>query len=260
MAKVKEIVDFLESLVPLNLQDSWDNCGLQVGSLEGEVKKVGFALSVTFDVLEEAKKGNVDLIIAHHPLTISGIKNLTPHSYPSKLFYELLKEGISVYSMHTNLDVSPLGPTALIVEKLGLEFNAPISETPPHYGALATVNPPITQRELFAKLISFLPKDAYRVVNYTPDKIVRKIAVCSGSCGSSLDKIIGKVDVYITGDVKYHDALKALDNGLTVFDMGHFGTERLFYEKLRDLLAEEFKDTIFIVLNEKSPFEVVSYA
>ncbi len=254
--KLKEITAFLESLVPTENQDKWDNSGFQVGNPEKEVKKVGFALSVSFSVLEQAEREGVDLIIAHHPVTISGIKSVIPTSYPEKLFFYLLEKGIAVYSMHTNLDVSPLGPTAIIAAKLGIESFSPIVENPP-YGAVATLPEPVTQRELFDKLSSFLPEDVFRVINYSPDSLVRKVAICSGSGASLMDAVIGNVDVYITGDVKYHDALKAVDCGLTVFDMGHFGTERLFYEKLVSLLAKNFPEVIFILLNEKSPFEVI---
>jgi len=254
--KLKEIVAFLESLVPLEAQDSWDNSRLQIGDPEKEIKKVGFALSVSLDIIEQAERESVDLIVAHHPVTISGIKSVTPSFYPEKLFFQLLKKDIAVYSMHTNLDVSPLGPTAIIAEKLGIESYSPIVENPP-YGAVAPLPEPITQKELFEKLSSLLPEDVFRVVNYSADSLVEKIAVCSGSGASLMDAVIGRVDVYVTGDVKYHDALKAIDCGLTVFDMGHFGTERLFYEKISSLLAKKFPDVIFILLHEKSPFEVI---
>jgi putative NIF3 family GTP cyclohydrolase 1 type 2 len=51
--------------------------------------------------------------------------------------------------------------------------------------------------------------------------------------------------------------MKALDLGLTVFDMGHFGTERLFFEKLISVLSENFQELEFVIFEEKSPFEVV---
>ncbi|WP_457677892.1 Nif3-like dinuclear metal center hexameric protein [Thermovibrio sp.] len=255
MVKLKEIKDFLESLVPLELQDGWDNSGLQVGSYDDFVSKVGFALSVSLEVIGEAKKEGVNLIITHHPITISGLKSLTPHGYPSLLFFELLRAGISVYSLHTNLDVSPYGPTAYLAREIGLD-GSPIVEKPP-YGVVGELKEPASQRELLNKLTSFLPEDAFRVVNYKPELKVKKVAICSGSGASFIDEVFGKVDLYITGDIKYHDALKALDYGLTVFDMGHFGTERLFFVPLRRLLLEAFPSLDFVVLDEKSPFEVV---
>ncbi len=256
MAKLKEIIAFLESAVPLYNQDSWDNSGLQFGEENREIKTVGFALTVSSSVISQAVRERVDLIISHHPLTISGIKTFTMELYPQNLLIKLIKEGICLYSLHTNLDVSHLGPTALIAEKLGLENQSPINESPP-YGTVGELPQETTQRELLLKLTEFLPKDAFRVVLYKPESKVRRIAVCSGSGAPFIDKIIGKADVFITGDVKYHDAVKALEFELTVFDMGHFGTERLFYEKIKSLLEKEFPQLKFIILNEHSPFEVV---
>ena len=255
MVKLKEIKDFLESLVPLSAQDTWDNSGLQVGWEEAEVKTVGFALTVSRSVIEEAVSKGVDLIITHHPLTISGVKSFVPDVYPSLLYLELVKRGISVYSLHTNLDVSPYGPTRFIADEIGLK-GEPIVEKPP-YGVLGLLREPLTQKELLEKLVSFLPTDVFRTVNYKPTEKVEKVAVCSGSGASFIDLVYRRVQVYITGDVKYHDAMKALDLGLTIFDMGHFGTERLFFVSLKKVLLEAFPSLDYLILNEKSPFEVV---
>jgi dinuclear metal center YbgI/SA1388 family protein len=256
MVKLKEITAFLESTVPTELQDSWDNSGLQVGWEEQEIDVVGFALSVSRAVIEEAIREGVDLIVTHHPVTISGVKSLVPSKYPNNLFLKLAKKGIALYSLHTNLDVSPLGPTAIIADELGLLDKTPIVTSPP-YGVVGTLPSPLSQRELFSKLSEILEEDVYRVVGFKPEATVRKVAICSGSGASFIDLVAGKVDLYVTGDVKYHDALKSLDLGLTVFDMGHFGTERLFYRKLEGVLAKAFPSLKFKLLHEKSPFEVV---
>lgn len=257
MVKLKEIKDFLESLIPLQEQDSWDNSGLQFGDENAYVKKVGFALSVSSSITAQAKEENVDLIISHHPLTISGLKTFSPKLYPQNLLIELVKEGIFLYSLHTNLDVSPFGPTAIIAENLGLKKQTPINQNPP-YGILGELPTPMTQKELLSKLASFLPEDAFRTVFYRPEAEVKRVAVCSGSGALFIDRLAAKADVFVTGDVKYHDALKALELSLTVFDMGHFGTERLFYEKIKPLLEENFPEVEFVVLKEYSPFEVVN--
>jgi dinuclear metal center YbgI/SA1388 family protein len=255
MVKLKEIKEFLDSTVPLELQDSWDNSGLQVGWSEKEVKVVGFALSASTEVLKEASEKGVNLLITHHPLTISGVRALIPDSYPSNLFLEAVKREIAVYALHTNLDVSPYGPTAFIAQEIGLE-GEPIVEKPP-YGIVGQLREETTQRELYKKLVSILPPDAYRVINFNPYRKVKKVAVCSGSGASFIDAVAGMAEVFVTGDVKYHDALKAVELGLTVFDMGHFGTERLFYLPVMKLLSEAFPALDFVVLSEKSPFEVV---
>ncbi|ADY74051.1 NGG1p interacting factor 3 protein, NIF3 [Desulfurobacterium thermolithotrophum DSM 11699] len=256
MVKLRDIIAFLEELVPSELQDKWDNSGLQIGWESQEVEHIGFALSVSKKILEQAKRLKVDLIITHHPITISGIKSFVNYSYPSHLFLELARNGIAVYSLHTNLDVSSLGPTAIIAEKLEVQKEATIADNPP-YGIIGTLNTALTQKELFKKLTSFLPKDIFRGINYRPDSAVKRIAVCSGSGASFIDIVAKKVDVYITGDIKYHDALKAQDLGLTVFDMGHYGTERLFFEKLFYLLTQRFNTLKLTIFEEKSPYEVM---
>lgn len=256
MVKLRDIISFLENLINPQLQDSWDNSGLQVGWKEKEIKRIGFALSVSKDVIAQAREKQLDLIITHHPVTISAIKSLNDFSYPSNLLLELAKSGISVYALHTDLDVSPFGPTAMIAERLGVKKLSSITENPP-YGIIGTLNPSLTQEELFKKLKSFLPKDVYRGINFKAENIAKRVAICSGSGASFIGLVTGRVDVYITGDVKYHDAMKAVDLGLTVFDMGHFGTERLFFDRLKDILKMEFKNLTLTVLKEKSPYEVV---
>ncbi len=256
MVRLREIIAFLESLVPPDQQDAWDNSGLQLGWNSQEVRRVGFALSVSKDVIAAAKRGCIDLIIVHHPLTISGLKVFVPGLYPQNLLLELVKSSISLYAMHTNLDVSPFGPTAIIGEYLGLEGTRPIVQNPP-YGIIGSLADECSQEDLLLKLKRFVQPDVFRAVNYSPSSPVKTVGICSGSGASFIDSVAGKVDVYITGDVKYHDAMKAKDLGLTVFDMGHFGTERLFYRKLKKLLESNFPQVDFIVLPEISPFEVI---
>jgi len=258
MAKYDEVVEFLKTLVPENLQDSWDNSGVQIG-IDIEIKKILFALSLSSSVLKEAKEKDVDMIITHHPITLSPFKSLSEKRYPEKLFIELVREGIAVYSIHTNLDVSPLGPSTIIAEIIELTQISSLleGEEVVPYGVVGTVEP-LTQKLLFDKLVSSLPKDTFRVVNFYPDKIVKKVSICSGSGGSFVVQAAKKSDVYITGDVKYHDAELAVELGLTVFDMGHFGTEKIFSVKLEKLLKERFPEITFLhAETEKSPFEVV---
>jgi dinuclear metal center YbgI/SA1388 family protein len=251
MIKVKDIVNFIESLIPLEFASSWDNSGIQVGSLESKVKKVGFALSPSLDVIMNSVKQGIDLLITHHPLIFEPIKKLVYERYPSKVIFHCIKHDLSVYSIHTNLDASPLGPTEIISEILELKERVRIEQ----FVVKGILEKPKTQKEILEKLLSVLSKDAVKFVNYHPEKRVKSVAICSGSGMSLLDKVLD-CDLFITGDVKYHDALKAKDLSLTVFDLGHFGTERLFFRKIKSLLEEKFPEVEFLILEETSPFEV----
>jgi len=257
MAKLKEVKEFLDKTIPLDLQDSRDNSGLQVGSLYKEIHKVMFSLSVTLKTIEEAKEKEVDLILTHHPLTISPIKSVTDFKYPEKIFFSLLSNNISVYAMHTNLDVSEMGPTKQISKRLNLTETEPIM-TNPEYGIIGNLPEPMNQRELVRKLKSLLPKDVHRGIGFKPESIVKRVAICSGSGAFLIEEVSKRADIFITGDIKYHDALKAIDVGITVLDMGHFGTEKLFYLEIYDILKAKFPELDLIISEtEDSPFEVL---
>jgi hypothetical protein len=74
--KVKELSNYLESLAPLSYQESYDNCGLLVGSDQMEITKALVTLDCTEEVVREAMAQNCNLIIAHHPVIFGGIKKI----------------------------------------------------------------------------------------------------------------------------------------------------------------------------------------
>ena len=94
---------------------------------------------------------------------------------------------------------------------------------------------------------------------------VNKAAICAGS-GSSLMKNFLKsdADVYITGDVRYHDAKDAENNGRGIIDIGHFGSEIIITkeltQRLSKLLAQAgFDITVEACDSEKESFKTIGY-
>lgn len=111
----------------------------------------------------------------------------------------------------------------------------------------------------FKEYVSFIKEklliENVRIVAENEDKIVRKVAVVNGS-GMSFFKKIKKLgaDVFITGDIKYHEALDAVEEGLDLIDFGHYESEHFFNHLVtRELL--EFSDVKIDVLNEKPVFK-----
>jgi len=91
-----------------------------------------------------------------------------------------------------------------------------------------------------------------------PTKPVSKVAVMGGSGGSSVGKIPFDVDVFITGDVGYHDALEARERGLCVIDAGHEGTERVVVPVVASHLRETFADLTVTAYEEPEVFEAIA--
>lgn len=120
MSKLKEITQYLESLAPLALQESYDNAGLILGSSDTEVSSVLITLDVTEDVVDEAIEKGAQLIVAHHPIVFSGLKKITGKNFVERSLLKAIKNEIAIYAAHTNLDSVTGGVNSKICEKIGL--------------------------------------------------------------------------------------------------------------------------------------------
>jgi dinuclear metal center YbgI/SA1388 family protein len=121
MTSKHEIVNYLESLAPRQLQEDYDNSGWQCGNPQLSVMGIILCLDVTEKVLDEAISNQCNFIISHHPVIFKGIKKLTGTNYVERVLLKAIKNDISIYSIHTNLDAMHNGVNAKISEILGLK-------------------------------------------------------------------------------------------------------------------------------------------
>lgn len=118
---VKDIIQVIEAYAPPTYQESYDNSGLQVGDNNMEVTGVLLTLDVTEEILTEAIGRNCNMIVAHHPLLFSGLKQISGGSYVERVVIKAIKSDIAIYAAHTNLDNVHNGVNARIAKKLGLK-------------------------------------------------------------------------------------------------------------------------------------------
>ena len=118
--KISEIQDILEAWAPREIAWEDDNVGLQIGSPSTEVERVLVALEISPDVIDEAKRKRIDLIITHHPLLFKPLKSVTDSTDTGTFTYRLIRSDIAVYSAHTNLDFTRGGVSFALAEQLGL--------------------------------------------------------------------------------------------------------------------------------------------
>ena len=118
---VKDILNCITEVAPLQWQESYDNAGLQVGDLNAEAHKALICLDITEEVVDEAIAKNCNVIVSHHPLIFKGLKHLTPQTYIERAVMKAIKHDIAMISMHTNLDNSYLGVSRVLAERLGLK-------------------------------------------------------------------------------------------------------------------------------------------
>ncbi|MGN5955656.1 Nif3-like dinuclear metal center hexameric protein [Sphingobacterium lactis] len=122
--KIKDIIQYLEEIAPSNYQESYDNSGLIVGDANREVKQALISLDCTEEVVEEAIRKGCDLIISHHPIVFSGMKQFNGKNYVERTVIKAIKHDIALYAIHTNLDNVLGGVSSKMADILGLENQA----------------------------------------------------------------------------------------------------------------------------------------
>ncbi len=243
MSTVKDIYSFFDSIAPFSTSATWDNTGLLVGNEKSEVKKVMLSLDVTGDVIDEAIKNNVDLVITHHPLIFEGVKSVTSDT----LLYKAVSSGISFISSHTCLDIAKDGVNDCLANAVGLKNITSIEEEP-----FLKIGETVEKTE--AEFVSLLKEKLNCNVLYnSTGNNIKKVAFCSGSGGDlfALAKEMG-ADALLTGEAKYHEFLDASFNNITIFACGHFETEIVVIDTLKEKLEKEFKDIEFLKANQKN--------
>lgn len=240
--KVKDILNFLSCRFPLDSACDFDNVGLLVGDGESEVKNVLVALDCTNETLNEAIKNNCQLIITHHPVIFEGVKEILADSLP----YNLIKNGISVISMHTNLDIAKDGVSETLCKALELKNVAPFVADDGY-----TLWQGETRFDSAGDFALFVKEKLGGFVRFVDGKKeIKKVLVCSGSGGGFLtDVISGGFDALIAADIKHNVFMDAVNNGVTVFDAGHYQSENIIVNPLCQELKTAFCDIEFTTFN-----------
>ena len=218
-----ELVSKIEIFAPLELTEKWDCSGWLVETSKTYINKVLLCLTVTNEIIKQAKDLNCDMIISHHPL----------FSVP------LDWKDIDIYCAHTNMDRANGGTTDTLIKTLGLRVSK-IDDF------VRYVDIEISFAELYKKLKKI--SSNLRFVNNNNKTIFKRIAFCAGS-GSEFINLAYKngADCFVTGDLKFHTVI---ESPIPVFDIGHFESEIGVLQVFKDLIDVE---TIFA--SEKSPFQ-----
>lgn len=246
MTTVKNIYDYINFIAPFDTQEDWDNSGFLIGSFRQEVTKCVVALDVTRETAEFAAEQGAQLIVSHHPVVFSPMKKITDEH----LQYQLIRDGISVVSAHTNFDKARGGINTALAECLELE-NTAYLECGAVIGALKTS----MVCEAFAAFVK--QRLGCGALRYSDtDRPISKVAVCGGSC-TELIKLLPPCDAFVTGDASYHALLDADQERFCLVSAGHFETENPGVIKLLKYLSEIFTDVEFLNPHQKNPVKVV---
>lgn len=343
--ELNKIIDKLERIFPLSLKEEWDNCGLAVGELSADVKKIMISLDVTDNVIKRAVETKCDMIISHHPVIFKSIQSITSKTITGKRLLKLIKGNIALYTAHTNADAAIDGLNDYIAKRLGAKttkvadskyhdtvklvffvpethfeavknklikinkfsyngysgvtYSTEVWETFIKDSEKSTTNEKesinqngnmkieaVVYRKQLKEIIGEIEKThpyeepAYEVTEMDQrfqaggigriyelanaedvevyfDKIkkslnlksiktvynkgmkIKKIGIVNGSGMSFMKKMReNNVDLFITADIKYHEALEAKEYGVALADIGHYESECYFGEMVKEKIVE----------------------
>ena len=245
-----DVLNALEKWCPSDSAASYDNVGFLVGDRENEVTKILVALDCTSAVIEEAKNIGANLIVTHHPIIWAPLKNVTEQTR----VFKLIKNGISVISCHTNLDVAKGGVNDCLAEKLELENLQILDNAEGDFcSRFGELKEELTAKE-FAK---FIKEKLGTVVRFNKAKnSIKKVAICGGAGSEMLvPALLSGCDALVTADVKHSTFITAEEKGMSVFDAGHFHTENMIVKPLAKFLKTQTNLPVFE--SEIEPVEVL---
>ncbi|WP_422486507.1 Nif3-like dinuclear metal center hexameric protein [Gudongella sp. DL1XJH-153] len=365
--KALDIVSKFEQWVPLNLVDSWDNTGLQIGDPEQLIKGIIISMDVTEDVVEEAIREQCNMIVTHHPFIFRPMDNLVLNTYKGRLIKRIISNDILIYNAHTNLDLAVEGINDQLALIFGMKNTETLSELSSEELVKVAVYVPETHQNKILEALSesdaghignysecsftvrgtgrFKPQagsnpflgstgrlesvaevrietivkkdllqrtmdmikeehpyeevafDIFPILNkgkgfgygrvgniedctlkelaestkallnldeirvYGSDKgIINRIAVCGGAGSDFIRDAARKgAQVYITGDIKYHDAQLAYEEGIVIIDGTHYGTESIILPVMERKLVESTHNSIKIKIHEDRSFHFACY-
>jgi dinuclear metal center YbgI/SA1388 family protein len=228
-ARVKDILNTLNTEAPFSLAEAWDNVGLLVGSPEQEVTAVLAGLDPTNALLDEAIALGANTVITHHPVIFKPLPAIDTTAPYGRLLEKALTNRIAIIACHTNYDNAEEGVSTILARQLGLDNLLPLipaGEGGAGLGRIGTFPAPLSAADFLARVLDVLGLDSVQTAGTLPTRITT-VAVCGGS-GSEFAEQARRsgADVYLSAEIKHNIAVWAGETGFCIIDGTHYATEK----------------------------------
>lgn len=240
MCSLKEYLNVLETVAPLYLSEemiktgAYDNSGIIVDS-DKPVKKVLFALDLSFLSIEKAISINADTILTHHPAIYTPISSLAATCPVTGPVFKAIENGLNVISMHLNLDVASEGIDYFLAKALGAKNVKTVFcvEKELGYGKTFCINE-TNLKEYVKQLKITLNTD--KIIFYgNENQTIKSVASFCGAGGTEAIKAVESsrldADVIVTSDVKHNQIKELLDYGKKLIILPHYVAEEFGFNK-----------------------------
>ncbi len=209
----RELGEYFESYLEVKKFTDSSKNGLQVGSGDEEIRKVGFAVDATSYLISKAVDAGVDALVVHHGLFWGYESTITGILY--ERVSKLVKNGIALYGLHLPLDAHPVvgnnaGIVSAFVRFFGIRGAEVLSFGQYHgqeigFGAKFDRPVSISEFRAFSDSMGFV----FDFYDFGGLSEIRSVAVVSGGGGEAVAEAKKKgYDVFITGEgVHFQHAL-----------------------------------------------------
>jgi len=227
MTQIKDVTRYLEIIAPTYLQEDYDNTGLLTGNPSNEVSGILITLDCTEDIVQEAIKLGCNLIVAHHPIIFRGLKNLTGKTYIERTIILAIKNDISIYAIHTNLDNVSSGVNRKIADKIGLEN---------------------------LEILSPKPGQLMKITSYVPSEHTNKVIKALNDSGAGNIGNYENCSFRVTGTGTFQP------NDSATPHIGKKGQlEEVIEDRIELIFPNHLKNKILNSLKSSHPYEEVAY-
>ncbi len=225
---ISDIIKHLEAVFPLNTALEGDNVGLQVGHISEDIQRVFVALTLTDRALQQALNLNASLIITHHPLIYRPLRSIDVSTPLGRRIQNLIKQNVSVYSAHTNLDVAVGGVSDALADVYGLRDRRVLLPTHEYKLLKLIVYVPVEAFDRFRE--QFLQGKVGHIGNYS-------------QCSFSLE-----------GEGTFRP-----EEGSTPYSGNHGEMSTVKEKRFEAVLWEKDTPSVIETLKELHPYEEVAY-
>lgn len=241
LKRVKDILFELDLIVPPKYILDGDNCGLLIGDPFQPVTACVLALDVTDDIIELALKQKAELIITHHPIIYNALTNIPR----SSIVHRIIRNNLNVICVHSNLDTVDDGVNDVLSKMINL-VSIKVLKGTYGMGRIGRLKNDLTGFDLARYSKAVLRSPSAQVV--FGDNIVSRVAVLGGAGGNfCMAAFDAGADAFITGEVKHHDYIYAINSGKTLITVGHNYSEVQVLNTLKAKLKTVLNEVVFIV-------------
>ncbi|MBD5642132.1 MAG: Nif3-like dinuclear metal center hexameric protein [Desulfovibrio sp.] len=250
-----DLIRAIEKIANPAWQASWDKSGIQVASPRQEVRQLGIFLDPVPGQIQRALDAGCDFLLSHHPLTLKPELPAALNSWYEALRL-LMRAGVCLYAAHTSLDVNLAGPAGWLGRALGLSNIDILEPLPGHeglgYGLIGDLGERLPVGRLVSDILGLAGVECGNICGPEAPEACRRVAICGGSGASLIRTAKARgADLYVTGDIKYHDAI---ESEVLILDVGHHSLEEEMMRRLAARLASELTDIHVNFFKSQPPF------